>query len=142
LDQPKGPHLDHAICKGYLDRLAILDWTDEVTPHYARIRTGGIGDGNGEGRRIGFSGCLGERRRAVDFHLMWRPQLTDAAGELVREAAVKKAAAELAAAEGKSLNQFIAAAIAERCGREAVGVLIRRQGRVRAPPLSMTVLNY
>jgi len=23
-----------------LDRLAILDWTDEVTPHYARIRTG------------------------------------------------------------------------------------------------------
>jgi tRNA(fMet)-specific endonuclease VapC len=28
------------LVEAYLDRLAILDWTDEVTPHYARIRTG------------------------------------------------------------------------------------------------------
>ena len=27
------------LIEAYLDRLAILDWTDEVTPHYARIRT-------------------------------------------------------------------------------------------------------
>ncbi len=28
------------LVEAYLDRLAILDWTDEVTPHYARIRAG------------------------------------------------------------------------------------------------------
>jgi tRNA(fMet)-specific endonuclease VapC len=27
------------LVEAYLDRLAILDWTDEVTPHYARIRS-------------------------------------------------------------------------------------------------------
>jgi tRNA(fMet)-specific endonuclease VapC len=26
------------LVEAYLDRLAILDWTNEVTPHYARIR--------------------------------------------------------------------------------------------------------
>ena len=28
-----------ALVEAYLDRLAILDWTNEVTHHYARIRT-------------------------------------------------------------------------------------------------------
>jgi tRNA(fMet)-specific endonuclease VapC len=28
------------LVEAYLDRLAILDWTDEVTPRYARIRAG------------------------------------------------------------------------------------------------------
>jgi tRNA(fMet)-specific endonuclease VapC len=27
------------LVEAFLDRLAILDWTDEVTPHYARIRS-------------------------------------------------------------------------------------------------------
>jgi tRNA(fMet)-specific endonuclease VapC len=27
------------LVEAYLERLAILDWTNEVTPHYARIRT-------------------------------------------------------------------------------------------------------
>jgi len=27
------------LIEAYLDRLAILDWTDDVTPHYARIRS-------------------------------------------------------------------------------------------------------
>ncbi len=27
------------LVEAYLDRLAILDWTDAVTPHYARIRS-------------------------------------------------------------------------------------------------------
>jgi tRNA(fMet)-specific endonuclease VapC len=35
--RPRAPHLTELV-EAYLERLAILDWTNEVTVHYARIR--------------------------------------------------------------------------------------------------------
>lgn len=80
----------------------------------------------------GFLSAFASAAEPVEVHFLWRPQLADPADELVLEAAVngqaqatyplklptsvKKAAVELAASDGVSLNQFIAAAVAEKVG--------------------------
>ena len=44
-EKARRPQLAELV-EAYLDRLAILDWTDEVMGHYARIRTESELDGN------------------------------------------------------------------------------------------------
>ena len=105
-------------------KAAFLEYEDVLLRPEHRLVTG-----MSEYAVADFLAAFASAAEPVEVHFQWLPQLPDPADELILEAAVNGragamvtqdvrdfAAAELARLDGVSLNQFIAAAVAEKVG--------------------------